>query len=223
MSDERMGNTHNIGKFMKQYFVHFADGAELHAWIFLTDECHLVYGHNFKNSSGENELYTSAHERDFFEFPSLDEAVMTYFKMVAMHSRALMRIVEFPPDISLPEQIAAMETIGINTSSLQKNSKKYEEIKILDELWDRGEEKMAEEDYGSTDWLLDCIHKWEKTNKDKGRIVEFFGSFLALDPKEECKVKEDRVFVFGLKKTILNTLKEIGREIRKEKEDFINW
>ena len=39
----------------------------------------------------------------------------------------------------------------------------------------------------------------------------------------EGKIKDDRVFAFGLKKTILNTLRDIRREIKKEKEDFVNW
>lgn len=226
MKDERMGNSNNIGKFMKQYFVNFADGAELHAWIFLTDECHLIYGHNFKSSSGENELYTSAYERDFFEFPILDEAVTMYFKTVAMHSKSLMRVIEFPPEVSLLEQFEAMEKIGVATSHLHKVDKKYEEIKMLDELWEVGENKMEDkriEDCSSMDWLMSCVHKWEAANKEKGRIVEFFGSFFALNPERELEIKEDRVFAFGLKKTILNTLTDIRREIKKEKNDFVNW
>ena len=223
-----MGIPFGAGKFMKQYFVNFADGAEFHAWIFLTNECHLLYGHNFKSPNGDNEIYTSAHERDFFEFPELDDTVMKFLKTMAMHEKALLRIIEFPPDISLDEQYRAMEGIGIATNHLQENDKKHEEIKMLDRLWEIGEAKMEEqkdnniEDCSSIDWLMGCVHKWEEANKKKGRMVEFFGSFFTID-SNEGKVKEDRVFAFGLKKTILNTLSDIRREIRKEKEDFVNW
>lgn len=228
MEDEIMGIPSNTGKYMKQYFVNFSDGTELHAWIFLTTECHLVYGHTFTAPDGKNEYYTSAHERDFFEFTGLDETVMRFLKTMAMHAKAILRVIDFPPDISLEEQYKAMESIGVETKNLQKIDGKYEEIKMLDRLWEIGETKMEEKkdnnlgDCSSIDWLMGCVHKWEEANKSKGRIVEFFGSFFAID-SNEGKIKDDRVFAFGLKKTILNTLSDIRREIKKEKEDFVNW
>jgi len=224
MGDERMGIPSDTGKFMKQYFVNFSDGTELHAWIFLTNECHLLYGHTFKSPDGKSELYTSAHERDFFEFSELDETVMDFLKTMAMHAKALLRVIEFPPNISLEEQHKAMEYVGLEAIDLQKIDKKYEEIKMLDKLWEMGEIKMEEkkEDYSSMDWLMSCVNRWEEANKAKGRTVEFFGSFFSTDP-QEGKIKDDRVFAFGLKKTILHTLSDIRREVRKEKDDFVNW
>ena len=117
---------------------------------------------------------------------------------------------------------------SVQTDCLKENDKKYEEIQILDKLWEIGEAKMEEKkndntiDCSSIDWLMSCVHKWEEANKEKGRMVEFFGSFFTTD-LNEGKIKDDRVFAFGLKKPILNTLSDIRREIRKEKDDFINW
>ena len=52
--------------------------------------------------------------------------------------------------------------------------------------------------------------------------MECFGSFFAVDPEKDCEVKSDRVFMFGLKKTILNTLIEISKEVKKDEEHFVN-
>jgi hypothetical protein len=219
---DKMMNMPNTGKFLKQYFVIFSDGAELHAWIFLTEECRLIYGHNFKSPEGDNELYVSANERDFFELPDLDKKVVAYLGAIAIQAKATMKIVEFSPEASLTNQLEAMEEVGINTDSVLGFKKRNEEIKMLDRLWNKSEENM-DKDCSSLDWLMECVHKWEEANKEKGRFVEFFGSFFSVDPENDFKVKEDKVFVFGLKKTILNTLKEISSEIKKDKEDFINW
>jgi hypothetical protein len=228
MNDDILGIGSGNGKFMKQYFIYFPDGSELHAWIFLTSQCHLVYGHSYKKQDGEEEIYSSAHERDFFEYPELDETILDFLKSVAMHSKSLLRVIDFPPTLTLEEQYEAMENVGIKSRKLENVGKKYEEIKWLEDLWNRGSTNMTEsnketnEDYSSTDWLLNCVHKWESANKEKGRICEFFGAFLSIDTKNG-NIADDKVFVFGLKKTILNTLKEIGNKVRKEKNNFINW
>lgn len=220
--DDRFRGLPSGGRFVKQYYINFIDGAELHAWIFLTDECHLVYGHNYKSPDGENEIYTSAHERDFFELPDLDKRITIFLSTIAMQAKAMMRVIEVIAEVPVDEQLRAMKEAGFNTDDIIGFGKKYEELKLLDELWDRGVTNMSE-DCSSIDWLIGCVHKWEEANKEKGRFVEFFGSFFALDPKDNFGVKEDRVFAFGLKKTILNTLKEISAEVKKEKEDFVNW
>lgn len=144
--DARMGNFTNTGRFMKQYKIRFPDGAELHAWIFLTNECHLVYGHTFKSPDGRNELYACAHEREFFEFPDLDETVTTYLKAIAKHSKALIRVIEFAPESSLPEQVEAMKKIGADTGHGDKINQRSAEIEWLDELWDRSNQEMPEEE-----------------------------------------------------------------------------
>ena len=86
---------------------------------------------------------------------------------------------------------------------------------------DKVEDKI--EDNSSPEWLLERIREWELSNKDKGRIVEFFGSFFAVDTENDREVKSDAIFAFGLKVTILNTLNDLIKEMKKEKEDFINW
>lgn len=214
---DNLGN----GKFIKQYFVNFSDGAELHAWIFMSEDSRLIYGHDYRDKNGVHEPYLSANERDFFELPDLDRKVTLYLSFLAMQAKAKIRVVEFSPEASVFQQIEAMENAGMDSEDVVSFVSNNEEIRKLEELWNRSCD--VENDYSSIEWLLDCVHKWEKANKEKGRFVEFFGSFFSVDPKDKTIGGEDRVFVFGLKKTILGALKEITGAVKKEKDDFINW
>lgn len=40
---------------------------------------------------------------------------------------------------------------------------------------------------------------------------------------KECDVVDDRIFCFGVKESVLISLDELTKQIKKEKEDFINW
>ena len=217
-------------KFVKQYFIKFPDGKELHAWIYLKNNSKLIYGHKMKHENGRNEFYNSVEERDFFELPELESKVTMSLSMVAFQANAKMRVLEFSPNVDLEEQMKAMNEIGAEGSfDVIDSQKRDEEIKNLNLLYNGGvkvsekKEKKIKEDTSSIEWLSGKIREWEQSNKDKGRIVEFFGSFFSVDPEKDYEVKNDRVFVFGLKKTILNTLKNISKEVRKEKKPFVNW
>ena len=227
---EKYNNFLSGGKFVKQYFLKFPDGKKMHAWIYIKENSKLIYGHKINHKNGRDEFYNSEEERDFFELPELESKVTMSLSMVAFQSNAKMRVLEFSPNVDLEEQMKSMEEIGAEGSlDVRDSQKRKEEIKNLEFLYNGGrkvrekKEKKIKEDTSSTEWLSEKIKKWERSNKDKGRIVEFFGSFFAVNPDNEGEVKNDRVFAFGLKKTILNTLKEISKEIKKEKDKFVNW
>jgi hypothetical protein len=218
------------GKFIKQYFLKFPDGKKMHAWIYIKDNSKLIYGHKINHTNGRDEFYDSEEERDFFDLPELESKVTMSLGMVAFQANAKMRVLEFSPNVDLDDQMKTMKDIGAEGfSDVVDSQKRNKEIKNLELLYNGGrtmkekKEKKIKEDTSSVQWLSSRIQEWERSNKDKGRIVEFFGSFFAVDPENDCEVKNDRVFAFGLKKTILNTLKDISKEIRKEKEDFVNW
>jgi hypothetical protein len=227
---ENYNNFLSGGKFIKQYFLKFPDGKKMHAWIYIKDNSKLIYGHKINHLNGRDEFYDSEEERDFFELPELESKVTMSLSMVAFQANAKMRVLEFSPNVDLEEQMESMKEIGAEGSlDVRDSQKRKEEIKKLEFLYNGGrkmrekKEKKIKEDTSSTEWLLSKIKEWEYSNLNKGRIVEFFGSFFAVEPDNDDKVKNDRVFAFGLKKTILNTLKDISKEIKKEKEDFINW
>jgi len=218
------------GKFIKQYFLKFPDGKKMHAWIYIKENSKLIYGHKINHKNGRDEFYNSEEERDFFELPELESKVTMSLSMVAFQANAKMRVLEFSPNVDLDDQMNAMKEIGAEGSSdVVESQRRNEEIKNLEFLYNGGKkmkakkEKKIKEDTSSIEWLASKIQEWERSNKDKGRIVEFFGSFFAVDTEKDCEVKSDKVFAFGLKKTILNTLRDIRKEIRKEKESFVNW
>ena len=227
---EKYNNFLSGGKFVKQYFLKFPDGKKMHAWIYIKENSKLIYGHKINHKNGRDEFYNSEEERDFFDLPELESKVTISLSMVAFQSNAKMRVLEFSPNVDLEEQMKSMEEIGAEGSfDVRDSQKRKEEIKNLELLYNGGrkvrekKEKKIKEDTSSTEWLLEKIKEWERSNKDKGRIVEFFGSFFSVDYEKDYEIKNDRVFAFGLKKTILNTLKEISKEIKKEKEHFVNW
>ena len=227
---ENYNNFLNGGKFVKQYFLKFPDGKKMHAWIYLKDNSKLIYGHKINHTNGRDEFYNSEEERDFFDLAELESKVTMSLSMVAFQANAKMRILEFSPNVDLEEQMKSMEEIGAEGSlDVRESQKRKEEIKNLELLYNGGRKvkenktNKIKEDTSSIEWLSSKIQEWERSNKDKGRIIEFFGSFFSVDPEKDCEVKNDRVFAFGLKKTILNTLKEISKEVKKEKEYFVNW
>ena len=227
---EKYNNFLSGGKFVKQYFLKFPDGKKMHAWIYIKENSKLIYGHKINHKNGRDEFYNSEEERDFFELPELESKVTMSLSMVAFQSNAKMRVLEFSPNVDLEEQMKSMEEIGAEGSfDVRDSQKRGEEIKNLELLYNGGrkvkENKVnkIKEDTSSVEWLSSKIQEWERSNKDKGRIVEFFGSFFSVDYEKDYEIKNDRVFAFGLKKTILNTLKEINKEIKKEKELFVNW
>ena len=56
--------------------------------------------------------------------------------------------------------------------------------------------------------------------KHKGD-VSFYGSFVAFD--EESNVVDDILIGYGPKELLLMDLKEFTKEVKEDKEDFINW
>jgi len=56
--------------------------------------------------------------------------------------------------------------------------------------------------------------------KHKGQ-VNIIGSFVAFDDKQE--VIDDLMFGFGFKDITKISLEELSTEVKKDKEDFINW
>lgn len=56
--------------------------------------------------------------------------------------------------------------------------------------------------------------------KHKGNVV-IHGSFFAFD--EESNVIDDIFFGYGSKESLLIDLKEITKEVKKDKKEFINW
>lgn len=66
--------------------------------------------------------------------------------------------------------------------------------------------------------ILNAIEKWCK--KHKGN-VQFVGSFMAFKG-EDFEIFDDRILAYGVKDTIKIDLKELTKQINKEK-DFVNW
>lgn len=69
------------------------------------------------------------------------------------------------------------------------------------------------------------IEKWIKANKGN---VCFVGDFVSFDKKKIKKNEEDITkdaikFAYGDKKTLSIMLKSDIEDIKKEKEEFINW
>lgn len=66
--------------------------------------------------------------------------------------------------------------------------------------------------------ITKSITNWVK--KNKGEVI-FIGSFVSFDKKGE--VKDCMLVGYGSKKAVKISLSGINKEIKEEKEDFINW
>lgn len=103
-----------------------------------------------------------------------------------------------------------------------KAGQTYEKYKIeLESGEPVDKKKIARID--KINYLTDCIEKWMLANRDKGKIVEFFGSFAVMNPKKDFKVEDDRLLAYGTKEGVSISLGEMTKKIKKEKEEFINW
>ena len=67
--------------------------------------------------------------------------------------------------------------------------------------------------------IFKAINKWIK--KHKGN-VNFVGSFMAFDEKNDGEVIDDMIVGYGDKKGIQLILTDLQKMAKKEK-DFINW
>jgi hypothetical protein len=83
----------------------------------------------------------------------------------------------------------------------------------------------VQKDYSSMEYLTGCIGKWSEANDKKGRYVEFFSSFIIWDVSREGDVEhvDDRICVFGIKETILASMKEVVKMVEEDEEEFISW
>jgi hypothetical protein len=213
-------DTKKYKKFIKQYFLYFPSGDILHSWIAELDNNNISYGHCLNYKDGSGDYYVSSKELDKSNLEMLKDKVEQSLRKSACLSNAHIRII----DIELPFGLDNISNSFALTRDFDKKlvvDSKREEIELLEKLWAIGENK--EEDCSKLDWLIDKIHAWEKSNKEKGLIVEFFGSFLSVDPTKDFNKEEDRVIAFGLKDSIMNTLNEFSSEVFKEKEEFLNW
>jgi hypothetical protein len=66
--------------------------------------------------------------------------------------------------------------------------------------------------------IIRAITNFQK--KHKGN-VQFVGSFFAFD--KDCNVIDDRLFAYGEKDTLNIDLKDLLKQINKEKGKFINF
>ena len=64
--------------------------------------------------------------------------------------------------------------------------------------------------------VLNIIEKWQKTND-----VMFHGAFVSFD--KESNVVEDRMIAYGEKDVLKISLDEFNKEMKKEKDKFVNW
>jgi hypothetical protein len=67
--------------------------------------------------------------------------------------------------------------------------------------------------------IVKAIDKWSKKHKGK---VEFHCAFLAYKD-ESFEIFDDGIFAYGNKDTLLISLKEVQRQIKKDKDKVINW
>ena len=66
--------------------------------------------------------------------------------------------------------------------------------------------------------ILDAIHEYVDKND---RSIQMFFSIIRFD--DESNILEDRIGVYGGKQTLLIALKDMIKQIKAEKEEFINW
>jgi len=219
------------GQFTKQYFINLPDGIEFYGWVFLRDNKKVTSGYRFKYPDGEKHFYTLGKDIDYKDLHKLEDGLAKASKAIADDARVELHTLEFPEGMTVEEQTQKMIEIGVAGSFTEEEweemSKqeeiKQEEIKKLDSLWGKGEEMTGENEVSSMAWLCDCIDKWMKANQENNKIVEFFGSFYIVNPEKDFNVEDERMFAFGVKETLLMTLKEMTKAIKKEKEDFVSW
>jgi hypothetical protein len=92
-----------------------------------------------------------------------------------------------------------------------------EKVKILKE----NKEKIFEQDKTSKEikGIQDAIDKYVK--KHDGNVA-FHGCFMAFDKKTK-DVIDDIYFCFGPKDVVKISVKAMEKELKEEKDDFVNW
>lgn len=66
--------------------------------------------------------------------------------------------------------------------------------------------------------VIDAIHGYvEKNDGD----VQFVFSIMKFD--DDSKILEDRIGVYGEKQAVLICLRDLLKQVKGEKEEFINW
>lgn len=68
------------------------------------------------------------------------------------------------------------------------------------------------------DDITEAIGRWAE---EKGRNVQFVGSFFEFDDKGE--IIDDRMLAYGSKDTLLISLGRLVQDIAEDKDDFVNW
>ena len=82
----------------------------------------------------------------------------------------------------------------------------------------------VQKDYSSMEYLRECVGRWAEANEKRGRYVEFFSSFIIWDLKDEdYEHVDDRIFVYGIKDTIAESMKAVLDMVEEEEEEFISW
>lgn len=67
--------------------------------------------------------------------------------------------------------------------------------------------------------IINAIEKWMKKHDNN---VSFVCDFVAFKGKD-FDVVDDRMLAFGPKETLTISLDELTKDIKKEKDDFVNW
>ena len=67
--------------------------------------------------------------------------------------------------------------------------------------------------------IKDAVKKYELKHKSN---VVFIGAFTAFKGKE-FSVIDDTIFAYGDKESLIINLETMIKQIKKDKEDFINW
>ena len=79
-------------------------------------------------------------------------------------------------------------------------------------------------DYGELfNQVGEVIRRILKQCDDEGKVVEFVGSFVVMDPEKEFEVIADTIFSYGVKDSLKIALEGILEDIDKEEDDFVNW
>jgi len=66
--------------------------------------------------------------------------------------------------------------------------------------------------------IINAIDKWNTKHKNN---TSFVGSFIAFD--KNSNVIDDRIFTYGYKDSLKIALDALTEEVKKEKEEFVNW
>jgi len=68
--------------------------------------------------------------------------------------------------------------------------------------------------------IIEAISRWIAVNEGR---VSFVGSFVAFDEDMNIKEEAERIFAYGDKEILLIQLNELKKEIKKDKNEFVNW